>query len=66
MLIGCSTTLFLMDKDKFKQDLVRIPLVQGNSVIADEFCHDFMVEYDRLPSSFWDQIDLKQNGEYSS
>jgi hypothetical protein len=55
-----------MDKDKFKQDLVRIPLVQGNSVIADEFCHDFMVEYDRLPSSFWDQIDLKQNGEYSS
>jgi len=66
MMIGCSTTLFLLDKDKLKDDLAQIPLVQGNSVIADELCPEFIDEYEKIPPSFWNTIDRKQGDRYSS
>ena len=65
MLLGCSATLFLIDKDKLIKDLAQGPLIQGESYIADELCPDLMAEYDKIPSSFWDRADLK-SGEFST
>jgi hypothetical protein len=63
-LLGCSITLFLIDKEKLKKDLVRIPLLDGKSHIAEELCPDFMAEYERIPSTFWDQNEMK-SGNYT-
>ena len=49
ILIGCSTALFLTETDKLRKDLASVPLVEGRSLVADELCHDFTVQYHEWP-----------------
>ena len=41
-MIGCSVTMFLADLPKMKNDLAKIPLVKGRSLVSDELCHEFI------------------------
>lgn len=53
LLIGCSVTLFLTEKQQLQRDMSTIPLVPGRSLVSDELCEDFISEYKRIPSEFW-------------
>ncbi len=47
-MIGLSTAIFLSDFSRIKQDVERIPLVKGRSLVADELCTDFVLQYNRM------------------
>eukprot|EP00559_Dactyliosolen_fragilissimus_P007877 CAMPEP_0184865848 /NCGR_PEP_ID=MMETSP0580-20130426/19419_1 /TAXON_ID=1118495 /ORGANISM="Dactyliosolen fragilissimus" /LENGTH=135 /DNA_ID=CAMNT_0027365219 /DNA_START=312 /DNA_END=719 /DNA_ORIENTATION=- len=52
-LIGASTFFFLTDVFQMRNDIARLPLVGGRSLISDELCEDFVNEYQSLPRDFW-------------
>lgn len=52
---GISTSLFLLEGDKVMEDVSRVPLVQGRSLISDEFCTSFMQEHSKYGEDFWSQ-----------
>ena len=56
-LIGGSVSLFLSDSDQFKNDVARIPLVEGKSFISDELCPLFLQQYVNVTSKNVDQLE---------
>jgi hypothetical protein len=59
--MGVSAALFLTDEQKLKEDLVRVPLVSGRSLVAQEFCKDFIKEYQSIPSDIWNSRQAMEN-----
>lgn len=53
LIVGASAALFLTDDVKMKDDLARMPLVQGRSLISEELCFDFIKEHDKIPAQVW-------------
>ena len=53
LIVGVSAALFLTDDVKMKDDLARMPLVQGRSLISEELCFDFIKEHDKIQPQVW-------------
>lgn len=61
LTMGTSAALFLTDEKKLKEDLAQIPLVSGRSLVAQEFCRDFVKEYKNVPSDVWNSRQAMEN-----
>lgn len=51
--IAMYSSVFFADKKKLLQDISDVPLVEGRSLIADEFCTEFMTAYKEIPRETW-------------
>jgi hypothetical protein len=52
--VGAWASVLLFDKDKMLREASEIPLVQGRSLLADELCQDFTVEFQKYSRDTWD------------
>lgn len=51
--IAVYSSVLFADKKKLLRDVSDVPLVEGRSLIADEFCTAFMAEYKTIPQETW-------------
>lgn len=54
MSVGAYASLLLFDKDTMMKQASEIPLVQGRSLLSEELCHDFTVEFQKYSRDTWD------------
>lgn len=55
LLIAASTSLYFTDTKKMMDEIASVPLVEGKSIVADEFCPCIAQEFHKYPKEFWDQ-----------
>jgi len=50
---------YFTDRGKLMQDLSKVPLVEGRSLLSDELCTDFIDIYRSIPKKTWDKFNGK-------
>ena len=57
LVIAAYTTSYYTDEDEMLRQVASAPLLEGRSVIADEFCDSLVAEYHRIhPPEYWKQV----------
>jgi len=54
LVTGFNVTAFLTDFKKVRQELVKVPLVEGRSLLSEALCTDFIKEYNKTQSEGFD------------
>ena len=54
MSVGAWASILLIDKDRMMKEVSEIPLVQGRSLISEELCQDFSLEFKKYGRDTWD------------
>lgn len=62
MSVGAWASIILIDKDKLMRQASEIPLVQGRSLLSEELCSDFSVEFQKYSRDTWDPNHPALNG----
>ena len=55
MSIGAYASIFFVDKSKLLKQASEIPLVSGRSLLSEELCNDFSVEFKKYNRDTWDK-----------
>ena len=54
-----------MQTQDMVEEITKIPLVEGRSIISDELCHDLnTLIHDEIPKVFWKNLDVNKNNSY--
>lgn len=57
LVIAAYTTSYYTDENEMLRQVASAPLLEGRSVIADEFCDSLVTEYHRVhPPEYWKQV----------
>lgn len=54
-------SLVFVDRKKLMDDMSKIPLVEGRSLVSDELCDEFVDVYRRIPKHTWDKYEGKSD-----
>lgn len=54
-LVGLSASILLVDKDRMIKEASEIPLVQGRSLVSEQLCQDFSLEFQKYSRDSWDE-----------
>ena len=54
-------SLVFVDRKKLMDDISKIPLVEGRSLVSDELCDEFVDVYRRIPKQIWDKYQGKSD-----
>jgi len=60
IMCGLSSTVLLLDRPKMANDVARIPLVPGKSVIYNTVCSDMTTAYENTSRLVWEQQQQQQ------
>jgi|Transcript_19731 hypothetical protein len=53
LTVGASTSFYFTDQDYMMSQIANVPLVEGRSLVADEFCSDLIQEFRNIPTEVW-------------
>jgi hypothetical protein len=57
LVIAAYTTSYYTDENEMLRQVASAPLLEGRSVIADEFCDSLVTEYHRVhPPEYWKRV----------
>jgi len=52
--IGAYASIFFVDKDKMMKQFADIPLLEGRSLLSEELCGEFALEFQKFDRQTWD------------
>lgn len=61
LFVAAYGSLVFVDRKKLMDDMSKIPLVEGRSLISDELCDDFIDVYRGIPKKTWDTYQGKSD-----
>jgi len=61
LVISAYGSLLFVDRKKLMDDMSKIPLVEGRSLVSDELCDEFVNVYRIIPKQTWDKYQGKSD-----
>jgi len=53
LTVGASTSFYFTDQDYMLSQIANVPLVEGRSLVSDEFCTDMIHQFNKVPPEVW-------------
>jgi hypothetical protein len=61
LFIAAYGSLVFVDRKKLMDDMSKIPLVEGRSLVSDKLCDEFVDVYRRIPKKTWEKYQGKSD-----